>query len=242
MMIRNTPFVLLTVLTTFAAGCGKPPADPGPSPSNATSTETAPNDAAADGQPTNPDATGDPAQTADDKQIPLTVADWKKTQEMVAQHAGKVVVLDIWSSWCIPCKREFPNLVKLHREYPDDVVCMSMNIDYAGFEDETPESHREEVMKFLSEQNATFQNILSRDPDEKLLAEIELDSVPAVYVFDRNGKVAKRFDNTTGDGEEFTYEHDIIPLIEKLLSGDSGEPASGEPANGEPASGEPGTP
>ena len=64
-------------------------------------------------------------------------------------QADVPVLVDFGAVWCAPCKREFPNLVALHKNYPDDVVCMSMNINYAGLDDETPESARDEVMKFF---------------------------------------------------------------------------------------------
>jgi hypothetical protein len=47
-----------------------------------------------------------------------------------------------------------------------------------------------------------------------------LASIPAVYVYDRLGKLAKRFDNETGEFGEagFTYEKHISPLVEQLLA------------------------
>jgi thiol-disulfide isomerase/thioredoxin len=169
-------------------------------------------------------ATGDTIDTeavvesSSNNAIRTIIANWDETQKLVSKHQGKIVVLDIWSTWCAPCKREFPHLVALQEKYPDQVVCMSLNVDYAGFEGDSPESHREDVEKFLTEVNARFQNIICSESDEAVFTRLKLDSIPAVYVYDKEGKVHTRFDNTTRVGEEFTYAGDINPLIEKLLA------------------------
>ena len=51
----------------------------------------------------------EPAKKVDGA-ITTELADWKRTQEIIAKHKGKVVVLDLWSSWCEPCVKEFPGL------------------------------------------------------------------------------------------------------------------------------------
>ena len=139
---------------------------------------------------------------------------------MVTNHRGKVVVIDVWSTWCDPCKRQFPNLVKLHRQYSDKIACISVDIDYYGSPDEPPESFRDEVLKFLSKQDAAFENVISSDPDEDVLNALDVSSVPAVLVYDREGSLRKKFTNDDNEygGEGFTYQEHIIPLVEKLLA------------------------
>jgi hypothetical protein len=54
---------------------------------------------------------------------------------------------------------------------------------------------------------------------DELFVEMELDSIPAVYVFDREGKLSKRFDNRTpaDGGEGISYETQINPLVAELV-------------------------
>ena len=146
--------------------------------------------------------------------VELKTLNWDQTQEIVAKHRGKVVVLDLWSNHCLPCMQEFPNLVKLQAKYPNKVKCISFNMDYQG--NGKPEKNREFVMTFLKAQNATLTNVMSNVADEKLYDTLKLGSLPAIYVYDQDGEVAKRFDaNSAGD---FTYEDDVIPLVNKLLA------------------------
>ncbi|WP_166823896.1 TlpA disulfide reductase family protein [Thalassoroseus pseudoceratinae] len=146
--------------------------------------------------------------------VELQTLNWEQTQEIVAKHRGKVVVLDLWSNHCLPCMQEFPNLVKLQASYPEQVKCISFNMDYQG--NGKPESNREFVMEFLNSQNATLTNVMSNVADEKLYDKLKLGSLPAIYVYGQDGNVAKRFDaNSAG---EFTYEADVIPLVKELLA------------------------
>lgn len=151
--------------------------------------------------------------------VSLDIKNWDETLELVAQHKGKVVVLDLWSTSCDPCMVEFPHLVELHKQHGEKLVCLSASCDYAGIKSKPPESYRERVLEFLTKQNATFQNVLLNVESDVLFEKIELASIPAVYVFGKDGKVAKRFDNDNAKpGEDFTYLKDIVPFVEKLLA------------------------
>ena len=157
-------------------------------------------------------------EAASGSKVTLETLDWQQTLKRVASHKGQIVVLDAWSTSCEPCKKEFPNLVKLHKRYPKDVACMSMSCDYAGIKKKPPEFYRERVLKFLDTQGATFENILSNVPSDELFEKMDLASIPAVYVYGRDGKLLKRFDNDAlkSGEEEFTYE-DVTKLVEQLL-------------------------
>ena len=152
--------------------------------------------------------------------VTLKAGTWKDVESVVQQHAGRIVVVDIWSTSCLPCMMEFPNLVALQKDFPDKVVCVSFNIDYVGIKSKPAETYRERVEKFLNRQRATFPNILSTVEADAVFAELKLASIPAVYVFGRDGKLAKRFDDSLlagGRDEAFTYQADINPFIRSLL-------------------------
>ena len=152
--------------------------------------------------------------------VELQILDWKQTQQLVAAHKGKIVVLDAWSMSCDPCVREFPGLVKLHKDHAaDGVICVSMSCDYEGIKKKPPEYYRERVLKFLTKHEATFQNVLSSVPSDELYPEMELSSIPAVFVYGRDGKLVKRFDNESikTDADEFTYK-DVSRLVRELIA------------------------
>lgn len=157
-----------------------------------------------------------PAAEKPAPEISLEVKSWDETLALVAEHTGKIVVLDLWSTSCDPCLKEFPHLVELHQKHGDKVVCMSASCDYIGLKNMPPESYKPQVLEFLTQQKAAFQNVLVNVESDALFEKIELASIPAVYVFGPDGKLAKRFDNDAG-GPEFTYEKNIVPFVEELL-------------------------
>jgi len=160
-------------------------------------------------------------KSADAPKVAVQFADWEGTLKLVAAHKGEVVVLDAWSTSCPPCMKEFPNLVALHKKHGGKgLACMSLSCDYAGIKSKPPEFYKEKVLKFLEGQGATFQNVMSTVPADELFEQkMKLSSIPAVYVFGRDGKLVKRFDNEQAEKEEdnFTYEA-ITKLVEQLLA------------------------
>ncbi len=147
--------------------------------------------------------------------------DWKQALALVAEHKGKVVVVDIWSTSCEPCLKEFPHLVALQKQHGNDVVCVSFDCDYIGAKNKPVDYYRERVLKALTDMKAeTILNLISTVAADELFVELELDSIPAVYVFDREGKLSKRFDNRTPAGggvEGISYEKQIDPLVAELV-------------------------
>ncbi|MCA9070444.1 MAG: TlpA family protein disulfide reductase, partial [Planctomycetaceae bacterium] len=152
---------------------------------------------------------GDSAQS--DK-VSVEIDNWEGLQERVKKAKGKVVVVDLWSTQCVPCLKEYPHLVKLHNERKAEVACLSFNLDFYGVG--TPEELKPDVLAVLKKLNSTLPNFMSKLEDEKVYEQLKLASIPAVYVYDRNGKLQKRFDDTQG---QFTYEKDILPLVETLI-------------------------
>lgn len=160
-----------------------------------------------------------PAAAGETAEVTVDVKSWSDVEQMVAEHAGKVVVVDVWSTWCFPCLEEFPHLVQLHRAHTGALACISVNIDYIGLEEEPPEASREKVLEFLRTQEAAFQNVICSDPEEAVLSTLQIASIPAVLVYDRQGQLRKRFvndDQQYGD-DGFEYQLHIVPLVEQLL-------------------------
>jgi len=151
--------------------------------------------------------------------VSARIASWEQLQQFVDKQSGKIVVVDIWSTWCYPCIKEFPQLVALHNKYPGKVVCVSFNINYDGSSKFPPESNAEEIMDFLVGKKSTLTNFISSTSDEDLYSKIDLASIPVAYVYDTDGVLSKRFDNEKQEyGEEgFSYSKHIVPWIEKLL-------------------------
>jgi len=142
------------------------------------------------------------------KPVTLKVAKLGEVKEAIKAQQGKIVVVDIWATWCIPCMEEFPNLVKLHDKYHDkNVVCMSVSVD-------APES-KEAALKFLQKQHASIPNFLLDDEKKEWQDYWDIGPIPAVMVYDATGKV-HGFRGGDPDKKRFTYA-DVEAQVQKLL-------------------------
>lgn len=162
--------------------------------------------------------------TTDKPTASLETRDWDALQELIASHKGKVVVVDFWSTTCDPCMREFPHLVALDREYRgQNVVCISVNIDYYGSKSDPPESFRADALKFLTEKQSTLTNILSSTDADTIYEELDAAGIPVIQVYAADGALAKQFaDDPDLYGDEgISYAKHVVPLVQSLLAGGS---------------------
>ncbi len=167
---------------------------------------------------------GTQAGQRDSKKVELKTLTAEQVFAQIKKQSGKVVVVDCWSTYCEPCMKEFPGLLKLQEKYGERLAAISVCLNFAGTG--KPEDDRDDVMKFLEEQKATIENVLSATADEEFFKAVQKEyelpaapaGVPIILVFDQKGKLVKRWDTTTvsGDGG-FSYAKSVDPLVEKLL-------------------------
>lgn len=157
-------------------------------------------------------------ETADAKNagVTLKASAWPEIAKAVSK-TGKVTVVDLWSLACEPCLKEFPGLVKLHRELGDKVACASVNLDFDGRKTKPAESYRPRAEAFLASVKATFPNYLSTSASDEVFGEVGIDSIPAVMVFDANGKLVRTFSDV-GDDAGFTYDKNVIPFVQGAVA------------------------
>ncbi len=176
------------------------------------------------------------SSTPVDSDIELAILDYQGIMEQIAAKRGKVVVMDAWSTSCPPCMKEFHNLVEIHNEYgPDKVACISLSFDYEGID--KPEDQAPRVLEFLQRQGAKFDNLMSTEESDELYKKFNLAAVPAVFVYDQEGKLRKRFDNeqAKSNDEHYTYD-DVKALVAELVAAEKSgeeEPGKEEPAKEE---------
>ena len=95
---------------------------------------------------------------------------------------------------------------------------MSVSLDYDDFDIKNPEDARERVMKVLNKIDARFENFISGDEDAEFYKKTGTTVIPIIFVYDTNGQLHKIVDFNSVGSREVTYEQDIVPLVETLLS------------------------
>ncbi len=216
--MRSGLWMLAGAIVSGLFGCGAPPTPPATPPANVSPLSAATPLAPPAGDPeltvTREPAAAEPAWR---KAVTVEPKTWAETQTLIESLKGKIVVVDVWSTACEPCLREFPNLVTLQNEHPQDVVCIGFNCDFAGIRKKPPEFYRERVLKALTERDAKIINVMCTEPADELFVTLKIDSIPAVFLYNRDGQLVQTFDNQTNQGGEFTYAADVLPAVENLL-------------------------
>jgi thiol:disulfide interchange protein DsbD len=113
---------------------------------------------------------------------------------------GKVVLVNFWATWCVPCIQEIPSFNKLHKQLgPKGLVVLGVSMDEEGLA---------RVQPFLKKHPMDYTVALGT---EAISTQYGLgDLLPVTLIFDRSGKQVKRF-------EGFTSEADLQAAVEKAF-------------------------
>lgn len=101
----------------------------------------------------------------------------------LADYKGKVLLVNVWATWCEPCRVEMPSLEKLHKEFgPRGLNVVAISIDAPGSE--------QQIRDFVKELNLTFQ-VLHGSEDE-IKPAFQTTGYPETFVIGREGTIRKK--------------------------------------------------
>lgn len=148
------------------------------------------------------------AQSGGDTLPAVQKIDHKKIIELVRQGRHKVTLVNIWATWCEPCRDEMPGLVRLRREYRDkDVDVILVSADDIEKADST-------VPRMLHKLGVDFPTYIDNDStDEAFITGMNPDwsgALPASFLYDRDGKFVEMM---VGGKSYETFEK----VIKKIL-------------------------
>jgi cytochrome c biogenesis protein CcmG/thiol:disulfide interchange protein DsbE len=123
-----------------------------------------------------------------------------KTIELAALK-GKVVLVDFWASWCVPCKTSFPALDSLYREYqPQGLEVLAVNVD----------ERRRDADAFLGDHPHRLTVLF--DPKGGSPAAFGVKGMPSSFLIDKAGAV--RFTHMGYSGDiDTSYRREILTLL-----------------------------
>lgn len=104
----------------------------------------------------------------------------------LSNYEGKVLVVNLWATWCGPCRMEIPELVKLYKEF------RTKGLEVVGLSTEDPDASIEGVKRFVQDYDVSYR--IGWSPPEVSIALMQgREAIPQSFVISRSGRVIRRF-------------------------------------------------
>jgi thiol-disulfide isomerase/thioredoxin len=111
--------------------------------------------------------------------------DQNTLEKLIKNRNGKVLFLNVWATWCAPCREEFPDIVKLVDKHKNSKV------DFIGLSVDYPDEVDSKIIPFLKKYKANFKTYVNDFDDvEDLINSINKKwngAIPATFIYDKNG-------------------------------------------------------
>jgi thiol-disulfide isomerase/thioredoxin len=128
----------------------------------------------------------------------------------LANYSGKVILINLWATWCGPCRLETPELVRLHKEY------RSKGLEMVGLSTENPDASAESVRNFVRDFNVDYP--IGWATPEVAMSFMQLtgrNAIPQSFIIAPDGRILNRF---VGFNAAQTPEQ-LRQAIEQALNG-----------------------
>lgn len=139
---------------------------------------------------------------------PFELPDSTGRMHSLSEYRGKVVFLNFWASFCVPCREEMPSMEALVRQYePQGMVMIAVSHD----------TKKEDMDGFMNEFLPGERSSMTVlwDPKAAVAATYGTELIPETYIIDREGRIIARFVNAY----DWTRP-EVKQLIESLIRAD----------------------
>jgi len=120
------------------------------------------------------------------KAVDFTWKDGSKVMSFSEYTKGKVVLLNLWATWCAPCKREIPDLIEIANEMESKgVVVFGVSVD-------GDDRKVTLVNNFVEKTSINYINIIDDEMKKISTAYGGIQSIPTTFIIDRQGNVIQK--------------------------------------------------
>jgi thiol-disulfide isomerase/thioredoxin len=136
---------------------------------------------------------------------PVNFTDLAGKTAHLSDFAGKVVLLNLWATWCAPCRHEMPSLEQLQARFSDKLAVVPISQDLGG---------DKAVAPFISKLGLAKLNVYL-DPKSTVGQAFKVEGLPSSFLIDRHGRVLGRV-----EGEAKWDSSKMLAVIEPFLASD----------------------
>ncbi len=106
-------------------------------------------------------------------------------QKIISERNGKPLLINLWATWCVPCREEFPDLIRFADAYKNSVDVIALSVDY-------PDEIETKIIPFLSKLNPSFDVYVYSEKNQEalinMLSEKWNGALPATFVYNPESK------------------------------------------------------
>ena len=109
--------------------------------------------------------------------------DGTRRRKTLADYENKVVLLNVWATWCEPCRVEMPSIEKLHRELgPQGLAVVAISVDDPGAE--------QRIRDYVKDLGLTFE--ILHDPQQGTTRNYQITGYPETFIIARDGTIRRK--------------------------------------------------
>jgi peroxiredoxin len=126
----------------------------------------------------------------------FSAVDLQGNPKSLDDYRGRVVLVNIWATWCGPCKQEMPSMERLYRElHGEGFEILAVSVD-------APSGERDDLGRLGGDLGAFAESLdltfpILHDPSGEIQESYQTMGLPASFVLDRDGVIARRVDGST---------------------------------------------
>lgn len=145
----------------------------------------------------------DRGMSKDNKGIDFTFNDLNDKPVKLSDYRGKIVLVDIWATWCPPCKAEIPGFINLYKKYKErGVEIIGVSVDKGG---------KKVVAQFAENYNINYPLLIGENKQiMKVFGPIR--GIPTTFLIDPDGVIVDKY---VGFHSEKKFEEEILKLLKK---------------------------
>lgn len=115
---------------------------------------------------------------------------------------GKVVFINFWATWCVPCKAEMPSMEALYQQFKEkDFLFLGISVDYGGLKP---------VKEYIEKHRYTFPVLI--DSKCEVLGLYEVRGIPTTFIIDKKGRMIGK-----AIGPKNWKSQEVISLLNQLI-------------------------
>lgn len=131
------------------------------------------------------------------KSVVLTAIRGADVAALAKKSSQPLTLINLWASWCMPCRDEFPELVNFYREHH----LSGIDLKFISMDFKDQQSDAEE---FLKSEGVDFETFIKDEGDDTFIRSMDASwqgTLPTTYLFDKSGKQLARWERPLSDRE-----------------------------------------